>query len=471
MNKKVVAVVISAIAFFMACTAFALRKEIKPYITASLPGVSQIDIQGKANNINSLNAQTIQDPEKNAEKLRLSGDFKGAVLYLDSLGAKVQTESSRKLRDQYFEDYKNEAVSKANQMIKAYDYKDAAELLAPVVGLQKGDDKNLENLFLTCTNFGILETYNGTVEHLFFHPLIAYPELAFDGDGMQKGFDNFFVTVPEFKEIIKQLYARNYILIDIRLLYHIDENGTVIKPELRIPKGKKPLVLSVDDLNFYHYMRGNGMVHGFAMNESGKIVTYTDMKDGTRTYSDDKEIVPILEKFIEEHPDFSYGGARGIIASTGYEGTLGFRTDETNASNYNEICAQAKQIADKLKEMGWIFACHSYGHNSPSKRTEEQMQRDCDQWIEETRPILGETDIYIFPFGELIKDTDPKFRYLQSKGYHMFCGVQKTPYIKYHSSYVLQQRRNVDGIALKSSNRITDMLDVSKILDPRRPKD
>ena len=287
---------------------------------------------------------------------------------------------------------------------------------------------------------------------------------------MQQGFDNYFVTVPEFKEIIRQLYEENYILIDTRLLYHVDENGAVKQPELRLPEGKKPLVLSIDDLNFYRYMKINGMAHGFALDDTGKIVTYTDAKDGTRTYSDDNEIVPILEKFVGEHPDFSYGGHRGIIASTGYEGTLGFRTDEPDLPGYEDACKQAKQIADKLKEMGWIFACHSYGHNSPSKRTVEQMQRDCDKWIAEARPILGDTDIYIYPFGEQIKDTDPKFQYLQSKGYRMFCGVQKSPYIKYHADYVQQQRRNVDGIALRSSDRITDLLDVTKILDPIRPK-
>jgi hypothetical protein len=32
--------------------------------------------------------------------------------------------------------------------------------------------------------------YEGSVEHIFFHPLIAYPELAFDGDGLAKGYDN-----------------------------------------------------------------------------------------------------------------------------------------------------------------------------------------------------------------------------------------------------------------------------------------
>ena len=158
--------------------------------------------------------------------------------------------------------------------------------------------------------------------------LIAYPELAFDGDDQSKGFDDYFVTVPEFKETMRQFYENGYMLIDIHLLYEIDENGVAQKPEkLMLPAGKKPLVLSIDDLNFYKYMRANGMAHGFSLDETGKLVTYTDDEAGVRTYSDDNAIPPILEKFVEEHPDFSYGGQKGMICSTGYEGTLGFPTD------------------------------------------------------------------------------------------------------------------------------------------------
>ena len=41
------------------------------------------------------------------------------------------------------------------------------------------------------------------------------------------------------------------------------------------------------------------------------------------------DLVPILDRFVEEHPDFSYRGAKAILALTGYNGVLGYRTDET----------------------------------------------------------------------------------------------------------------------------------------------
>lgn len=40
-------------------------------------------------------------------------------------------------------------------------------------------------------------------------------------------------------------------------------------------------------------------------------------------------MVPLIDRFVEKHPDFSYRGAKGILALTGYNGILGYRTDES----------------------------------------------------------------------------------------------------------------------------------------------
>lgn len=57
--------------------------------------------------------------------------------------------------------------------------------------------------------------WDGIVEHLFFHPVIAYPELAFDGDYKEQGLDDWMVTVTEFDRILQSLYDRGYVLVDI----------------------------------------------------------------------------------------------------------------------------------------------------------------------------------------------------------------------------------------------------------------
>lgn len=401
-----------------------------------------------------------------------AGDTFGALEIMAGAKDKHKTESYVALLATAQEKATTDSIAEAKAALKTSDNAAAQAAMDKLYKYVPEQKALTEALYTQCTTIVNLAPYSGPVEHIFFHPLIAYPELAFDGDSQQKGFDDYFVTVPEFKEVIQQFYDNNYVLIDMRLLYEVDANGIAQKPEsLMIPEGKKPLVISIDDLNFYKYMKANGMVHGFKINDENKIVTFTDDAAGNRTFSDDNEIVPILENFVDAHPDFSFKGAKGVVASTGYEGTLGLATDLMDAPEYPQLLEEAKAIAEKLKEMGWIFASHSYGHNSPSKRSYEKIAADNDKWLKEATPVLGETDIYIYPYGELIDVDDPKHQHMLQNGFKFFCGVQsRSAYLKYRGENgVLMQRRNIDGIALKGG-RLDDLLDVSKIIDHVRPQ-
>ena len=47
-----------------------------------------------------------------------------------------------------------------------------------------------------------------------------------------------------------------------------DFNSKPIKKKsLKLPKGKKPLILSIDDMNYYEYMRGNGLCRSFSIRQ------------------------------------------------------------------------------------------------------------------------------------------------------------------------------------------------------------
>jgi hypothetical protein len=82
-----------------------------------------------------------------------------------------------------------------------------------------------------------LVLFKGQIEHIFFHPLIAFPELAFDGDSMAQGYNDWFVTVKEFNKILDSLYRNQYVLIDIGSLY-TEKEGVVRPKELWLPVDK-----------------------------------------------------------------------------------------------------------------------------------------------------------------------------------------------------------------------------------------
>lgn len=319
-----------------------------------------------------------------------------------------------------------------------------------------------------------LAAYQGPVEHIFFHPLIVYPERAFDGDRMAQGYDDWFVTVPEFKSILSDLYANGYVLADIRSLFEEDPAGPVpggirLKP-LLFPEGKKPLIVSVDDLNYYTYMRENGNAFKLVLDGEGRPAAYSVDAEGRERVSRDDELVPIVDAFVEEHPDFSYQGAKGVLAVTGYEGVLGYRTDRTDAPDYEAVKADALKVIGRLKETGWSFASHSWGHPDAAKADLSRMEQDTARWKREVEPLVGPTPVFIYPYGSRLKHEDPKFRLLTDAGFRFFCGVGPSPYLAADGGYAEMDRRHVDGVALRTQQeRLRPLFNAEKAFDSRRP--
>ena len=260
--------------------------------------------------------------------------------------------------------------------------------------------------------------------HLFCHNLVAFE----DKD------DYFFsdcITVTEFKRILEQLYERGYILIDADYMYEYSwKDGLInarIKDSIKLPKGKKAIILSVDNVAYPRGEHGKGRCDRLEVVD-GKLMTYTKLPDGREFYSDDNEVFTILENFIAAHPDFSFSGAKCIVAPSGYEGLFGWDTipGEEN-DRYEESVAECKKIVKWFNEHGYLFACHSYYHKNFNTMSQQQVAEDRARWMSECYPIVGRTHIFIYPFGAF---TNPKeenglanARLLNEAGYAVFCAT------------------------------------------------
>ena len=75
-----------------------------------------------------------------------------------------------------------------------------------------------------------------------------------------------------------------------------------------LPEGKKPFVMSQDDVCYYEYMDGDGFASRMIIGEDGKPTNEMKMDDGSVSVGS-YDLVPLLDDFIKEHPDFSYRGA------------------------------------------------------------------------------------------------------------------------------------------------------------------
>ena len=333
-----------------------------------------------------------------------------------------------------------------------------------------------------------LVEYDGVVEHLFFHEVIAYPEQAFNGNSMQKGFDDNMVTVNEYNKILESLYSNNYILVDLNDVWseYTDENGAVRmkKNTLMLPEGKLPLVLSFDDISFYAYMRGCGFMEKLVIGEDGEIWASGFDPDGKAVISQDLTVVTILDRFVRDHPDFSLGGAKGCIALTGYEGILGYRTntestDDSEAFRLNRMqeVARVRPVIQRLKETGWYFATHSYGHINLENASLERVKTDALRWMDEVGSLVGETKLFIYPFGTRLDggdvfSTGPAFLFYHDLGFRIFASVGYEPFtrIKTDIAAVVLDRMNSDGITLRNSReRFLRFYDAALVFDPMRP--
>ena len=333
------------------------------------------------------------------------------------------------------------------------------------------------------------------VEHLFFHPVIAYPEFAFSDavpQDRQNGLDDWMVTVDEFKKILQSVYDKGYILVNMGDVWSevTDENGVtrMERNTLMLPEGKKPLIISFDDVNYYDYMLAEGFTSKLVLGEDGQIwAECTDPFTKETFLTQDLDATPILDQFVLEHPDFSLNGAKAIFSLTGYQGILGYRTQndrslpaddpkrpEFEAYRQSEIDA-VKPVIQRLKETGWTFGSHTWGHINlgSSTRTLESVQTDTERWLEEVGSLVGPTQVLFYPHGSRpdgydVTQTGPMFQYLQSKGFRIFAsvGIESYSKIKGDISAVICDRLHPDGTTLRwQRDRYLQFYDAADIID------
>ena len=478
LNKKKVQMSVLALLFFLVCLLF---------------GIRVVSVVGKRNTVKQAIVSATEAAE--TETVLPEGNT------LETEEEVAETESEESLAGQF-----QEVVEKADVLALSYDYEGAIKLIQGIKGYKKdgelkGKVKSYEKERENCEPVNIEE-----VTHVFYHSLVVDPKRAFanqDTDPQAVGNNQWMTTVSEFKKIIKEMYDRGYVIVSIHDLIETakDENGaTVYQPgTIMLPKGKKAYVLSQDDLSYYHCYDNYGYAAKMILDEEGKPTCEYIQPDGTKV-TGDYDVVPLLDKFIEEHPDASYRGAKGLIALTGYNGILGYRTDNSylyvnDSLNYDKKKwleenpdfdiekerAEAKKVADALKEDGWEFASHTWGHIKIRDASLERLMSDTWKWHENVEPLVGKTDAIVFAHGQDLGDWggydeyNEKYQFLKGEGFRIFCNVDQGQYlVHFGRDYLRQGRRDLDGYriyrnAVGIEDNLSDLFDAKKIIDPLRP--
>ena len=332
-----------------------------------------------------------------------------------------------------------------------------------------------------------------TIPHVFFHTLIADTARAFDGDPEQGGYNQFMTTIKEFNAVLQSLYERGYVLVDIHDVagpqQQADGSTKYVAGDIYLPAGKTPIVMSQDDVCYYEYMTdsdgdgrpdkgGDGFASRLLVKDGKLTCEYVDADGQTRYGSYD--LVPLLDDFLDQHPDFSYRGARAIIAVTGYQGAFGYRISSDYKAKlgdeaFAQACRDAREVADALRAEGYTIASHSYGHLTYGDISPERLAGDAQKWNDQIAAVIGETDVLLYPFGSDIAGIEAykgaKFDTLYGLGFRYFCNVDSAKHwVQIHDGYVRQGRRNIDGYRMYyQPNLLDDLFDTRTVWDDARP--
>jgi len=392
-------------------------------------------------------------------------------------------------------------IAEAGTYANQYDYQSAIDLLNTFSGdisqFTRLNDKILE--YERAQKNTVEWTDPSQVVNLSFQLLIADPARAFKYAGWSNSINKNFITTDEFANILQQLYENGYILVDFDdiITTETTANGSTVykAATLRLPTGKKPLMLTQTNVNYNYYLIDSDNDHlpdagggGFASKLLWDGENFTcEMVDATgKTVTGDYDLVPILEKFIASHPDFSYHGARANIALTGHNGLLGYRThpayeDHPKASDifgeaeYEQAKQDAAAVIQALRDRGYTVSCYTYSNISYKDAGLSLLQNNLQAWTDSVAPILGNTDVLTYAQMGDIADkgtySGDKFNTLQDYGFRYYLGfcTDGQPWAVVADNYVRQGRILVTGSNLAyHSDWFANLFDAASILDTTR---
>ena len=401
-----------------------------------------------------------------------------------------------------------DVIAKAQLLADGYDYDAAIEAVTSLPDYESSEQAaqavaSWQQQKASCV---AVDVYS--VPHIFYHSLLNDTDRAFNtsvlGQFAVDGMNAWMTTIEEFDKITQQLYDNGYVYVRLRDLVKETQNadGSVsfeANTQLMLPPGKKAIVLSIDDLSYYHSYKAAGFPDKLVIDDNGLVkCQYTDASG--QTTIGDYDVIPRLNTFLREHPDGSYHGARGLVAMTGYNGVFGYRTDqdyelrenlmedqarwleENPDFNRQEEIEKATVIADAIKAEGWEFASHTWGHLSVTGASVDKLRIDNERWVSNVQNIVGPVDTIIFAHGNDIgnwegySSDNEKYAYYHGAGYNFFCNVDgSVPYwVQITSDYVRQGRIDLDGYMLyRASTGQTTVVDslftASEVFDQRRP--
>ena len=456
------------------CEEFLLGTIEKPtlmFIFDKLEGLSNLSAAARPLRAEIDQIELSRGDVQSAESLFANEEYIEAVKYyeyvISSSEGFVNEFANKRLEDCKKEMYQP-MMMKADKMMANFQYYSAETLLSDLARIFPEDQVIQSNLFMATSNTSPVVPYTGSVEVVCVKPLIADTTVAFEKN-YSSSTDAYYITVNEFKAILQSLYDKGYCLVDPTSMADLSNTGFINAKDVVVPEGKKPLVIILEDFSYTAAREKIGMCRRLVLNDVGQVCGEYISASGQTVVSRNSEAIGILDAFVEEHPDFSYNGVKGVISLTGYQSIFGYVTDMDQVDDRNAALdsaglssidptdkeietnrATAMSISEKLKESGWIMASSTYGFINANHCEIDTIRNDTEKWLTQVGSITGPVSILVYPNGDFIRGSDPRCVYLKDKGFRLFFGAGPSPYYTYGDNYLYFDRCMLTGDTLRN---------------------
>ncbi len=383
-----------------------------------------------------------------------------------------------------------QVAMEAAALAAGYDYESAVKKLESLGDLNQYPELSAQRGEYVTAMQSLVEYKDPSlIPNLSFHVLIEDMTRALKDAEYGGKYNRNFVTTAEFRKILQQLYDNGYVLVDfdsfVGSATDVNSNQQFQAISMWLPADKKPVMITETMVNYFAYMidgngdgladaQGDGFAHKLVLDASSNIKAEYINAEG-KTMVGDYDLVPILESFIAQHPDFSYRGARAILAVTGHEGLFGYRCNTDYISNksqdyYDQEVAGAKQIAQALQAKGYTIASYTYKNQNYANFNANNITADMAKWNQEVTSIIGPVDTFVFAQqGNLTDYTGTSFDVLYKSGFRYFIANAtgtSSATTTINQTYVRQNRLMVTGNSMQwNPSWFTGMFNCSAVLD------
>lgn len=387
-----------------------------------------------------------------------------------SISMRLERDAAQQRQDRITELLNQEAkglTAKAAILAAEYNYEGAMKLLAGYSGGLANHPEllNLYNHYKAALNDLVVWDNLAKIPNLSFRTLVADLQKASADPDRGSRYASRYITTDEFSRILNQLYENGYVLVSPMdfVLPATREDGSVsvTRTSIRLPSNKKPIILTQEGVNYYsHTETCRGFADRLIVDSNGELTCVWDQQEGAF------DLVPILNAFIQAHPDFSYEGARAVIAVSGYEGVFGLSLDKTD---------EIRAVADTLRQQGYDIACYTYADMEYADYGAAGVREDLDKWFSQIVPLLGQTDLLVYPTGGDIKGRETysgsKYEALHDYGFRYFIGTSSEGEMwgLTTGDYTRQYRTIVTAANLKSNPEwYAGIFDAASVLEASR---